>query len=54
MPRVSESGGFGLFNIREKLDYLGGSITIESAPGEGTRVVVVVPLKYPRNSGKDR
>jgi PAS domain S-box-containing protein len=49
---VSESGGFGLFNIREKLDYLGGSITIESAPGEGTCVVVVVPLMYPRNSGK--
>jgi PAS domain S-box-containing protein len=49
---VSESGGFGLFNIREKLDYLGGSITMESAPGEGTRVVVVVPLTYPRNLGK--
>jgi PAS domain S-box-containing protein len=49
---VSESGGFGLFNIREKLDYLGGSITIESAPGEGTCIVVVVPLTYPRNSGK--
>ena len=51
---VSESGGFGLFNIREKLDYLGGSITIESAPGEGTCVVAVVPLKSPRKSGKDR
>lgn len=49
---VSESGGFGLFNIREKLDYLGGSITIDSAPGEGTCIVVVVPLTYPRNSGK--
>jgi signal transduction histidine kinase len=51
---VSESGGFGLFNIREKLDYLGGSITIESTPGEGTNVVAVVPLKSPRNSGKSR
>jgi signal transduction histidine kinase len=51
---LSESGRFGLFNIREKLDYLGGSITIESAPGEGTCVVAVVPLKSPRNSGKDR
>jgi PAS domain S-box-containing protein len=51
---VSESGGFGLFNIREKLDYLGGSLTIESAPGQGTCVVAVVPLKSPRNTGKDR
>jgi PAS domain S-box-containing protein len=53
MP-VSPCGGFGLFNIREKLDYLGGSITIASAPGEGTRVVAVAPVKSPRNSGKDR
>jgi signal transduction histidine kinase len=52
--RVSESGGFGLFNIREKLDYLGGSITIDSTPGEGTCIVVAVPPTYPRNSGKDR
>lgn len=37
-------GGFGLFSIREQLRHLGGRIEIESAPGGGTRVVVVAPL----------
>jgi PAS domain S-box-containing protein len=44
---VSRSGGFGLFNVREQLDYLGGSLKIESAPGEGTCIVLMVP---PRDS----
>jgi PAS domain S-box-containing protein len=47
---VSKSGGFGLFNIREKLEYLGGSITIDTAPAKGTSITIVVPLQHPRNS----
>jgi signal transduction histidine kinase len=49
---MSKSGGFGLFNVREQLDYLGGNLTIESAPGKGTRVVVVVPLRGSRGAKK--
>jgi signal transduction histidine kinase len=37
-------GGFGLFDVRERLDYLGGSLTIRSEPGKGTTVVLRVPL----------
>jgi PAS domain S-box-containing protein len=51
-PSGSKSGGFGLFNVREKLDYLGGSLKIESAPGEGTCIVIVVPLGHSRDLGK--
>jgi signal transduction histidine kinase len=36
--------GFGLFDVRERLDYLGGSLTIQSKPGKGTTVVLRVPL----------
>jgi signal transduction histidine kinase len=36
--------GFGLFDVRERLDYLGGSLTIQSEPGKGTTVVLRVPL----------
>ncbi len=36
--------GLGLAGIRERLDLLGGSAIIESAPGQGTRVVLTVPL----------
>ncbi len=38
-------GGFGLFNIRERLETLGGSFQIESQPKGGTRVRLLVPLK---------
>ena len=38
-------GGFGLFNIRERLDYIGGAMEIQSQPGRGSRFVLIAPLK---------
>ena len=38
-------GGFGLFTIRERLEYLGGSLAIESAPGQGSRFTLRVPFR---------
>ena len=35
--------GWGLFSIRERLSLLGGSLDIDSAPGKGTRVLLVAP-----------
>ena len=35
---------YGLLGIRERAELLGGVATIESAPGDGTRVEVRVPL----------
>ena len=37
--------GFGLFNIRERLEFLGGRIQLKSEQGSGTRVTLVKPLK---------
>ncbi len=37
------AGGFGLFSIRQRLDLLGGSVRIESQPGKGTFVSLLVP-----------
>jgi len=37
--------GFGLFNIGERLNQLGGYMRIESRPGKGTRVTLVSPLR---------
>lgn len=34
---------FGLFNIRERIQYLGGSMEIRSAPGQGTTVALLTP-----------
>lgn len=43
-PSPEDTGGFGLFNIRERLEALGGVLTVTSAPGQGTRAAVSVPL----------
>ncbi len=40
----SSGRGLGLLGIRERVELLGGSVTIDSTPGEGTRVAVTVPL----------
>ena len=40
-----KEGGFGLFNIKERLGYLDGSMEISSMPGSGTRVILTAPLK---------
>ncbi len=39
------TGGTGLQGIRERMRFVGGRLTLESAPGEGTTLRVVVPLE---------
>jgi signal transduction histidine kinase len=41
------SGHFGLQGMRERVDKLGGVLSIESAPGKGTTVSVTVPVRRP-------
>lgn len=36
---------FGLFSLRERIDHIGGTMEIVSAPGVGTRVRLVAPLE---------
>ncbi len=38
-----EGSGMGLFSIRERLGYLGGTMEIDAAPGKGTRLQLVIP-----------
>ena len=45
--------GFGLFSIRERLTYVGGAFSIESRPGEGTKVTLLAPL-HRIDKDKDR
>ncbi len=46
---IGKSKGFGLFNIRERLEYVDGSITLNSKPGKGTKIVLKAPLR-PENA----
>ena len=41
---IDKSKGFGLFNLRERLDYVKGKISVESQIGKGTQVVLTAPL----------
>ena len=34
---------FGLFSIRERMEALGGRMVIESSPGHGTKITLVIP-----------
>ncbi len=42
VARPSDGGGFGLVSMRERAGRLGGTLEIESSPGQGTCVQVVV------------
>jgi len=44
--------GFGLFSIREHIKYFGGKLCIQSKPGEGTQVALMVLLKAPQKGTK--
>ena len=38
------SGHFGLANLRDRAAALSGTLSIESAPGSGTRIILTLPL----------
>ena len=46
-----DPGSFGLANIRERMQWLGGSMDEVSAPGEGTRTVLKAPRHPASASG---
>lgn len=38
------NSGYGLFSIRERLGHIGGNVSIDSAPGRGTKITLLAPL----------
>ena len=44
LPTLDGSGGYGLLSVRERINLLGGTVTIQSNPNDGTTVVMKVPL----------
>jgi len=42
--RRSGAGGFGLFGMSERMTMIGGRLTVESAPGQGTVITAEVPI----------
>jgi signal transduction histidine kinase len=44
LKRYDERGSFGLVNMRERAELIGGQLTLVSAPGQGTTVTLRVPV----------
>jgi PAS domain S-box-containing protein len=51
-PPSRSGSGFGLVSIRERLCFLGGKMSIDAAPGRGTRITLQAPLS--RTDGEIR
>jgi two-component system NarL family sensor kinase len=49
---VSESTSLGLLNMRERVTLLKGQLKVESAPGSGTSIDILIPLNP--EDGKDK
>ncbi len=47
-------GGFGLESMAERAERLGGSFEVESEPGEGTRVALILPTNKATSNGDER
>lgn len=48
----ADGSGFGLRSLRERVEAQGGTLTIESAPGEGTVVAIRLPLELSDSQGE--
>ncbi|MBI4682893.1 MAG: PAS domain S-box protein [Nitrospirae bacterium] len=44
-PAVNYNG-YGLFNIRERMNHINGQFEIKSIPGQGTRVTLAAPIMF--------
>jgi signal transduction histidine kinase len=42
-------GHFGLLGVHERADLMGAQLTIQSAPGEGTRLIINLPNQNERS-----
>ncbi len=48
-----KEAGFGLFSIRERINHIGGRLTVESKPGYGTKITLAAPLACNRHRARD-
>jgi signal transduction histidine kinase len=44
---VVAGGGLGLGNLRDRVEAVGGALTVDSTPDNGTRLSIVLPAGSP-------
>jgi signal transduction histidine kinase len=42
---AKNNGGIGLRNIKNRVEYYNGTVRIDSEPGKGCAVTIVIPLQ---------
>jgi signal transduction histidine kinase len=47
---VHGKGGMGLTNMADRVEKIGGQLTIQSDPGSGTTIEILVPTGSPKDS----
>jgi signal transduction histidine kinase len=47
-----ERGSFGMMNMEERTELIGGRLNLQSQPGKGTVVTVTVPLDTSDKEGR--
>jgi signal transduction histidine kinase len=50
MKRMERPPGLGLLSIQERASHIGGSLVIESKPGQGCRITLKIPHRLPGNN----
>lgn len=45
--RLRPDGGQGLMGLRDRVESIGGTLTINSSPGAGTELTIILPLEEP-------
>lgn len=50
LPVERQYRSYGLSSMRERTESLGGTLTVATQPGQGTRITVVVPVEQPVGS----
>jgi two-component system CheB/CheR fusion protein len=38
------TSGFGLFRMEERLNLIGGRLEVDTAPGQGARITIIIPV----------
>ena len=51
--RTKSVKGFGLMNLRERLEYIGGRFEIKSVKEQGTTAIMIAPLNIEDNTEKE-
>jgi PAS domain S-box-containing protein len=51
--KAGHPNGFGLLNLRERLNHIGGCLKLDSKKGKGTKALLIAPLDIDRDTKGD-